>query len=182
MKLFEFLKPRKLYKLETCYGVALGYCRARNPDHARLKFCKMGLIPNKYPNRLTTKEGNNIMTLIDLAKYEKLMPFAKALAEGKNVEYNTSSGWYKLYGHVGLDSTPLLELRIAPEPKFRPWTPEECVGKKIRYKRAPFRVAIITSATAGTINSDLNADGNNQWYLENCEQLDGSPCGIVITE
>ena len=46
MKLLEFFKPRKLYKLETCYGHVLGYCRARNPDHAKRKFIQMGLIPN----------------------------------------------------------------------------------------------------------------------------------------
>jgi len=69
--------------------------------------------------------------------------------------------------------------RIAPEPKLRPWKPEEAVGKVVRLKNDHRYVSIITGVESNIFISSINVTRDAQWYLENCECLDGSPCGVM---
>lgn len=69
------------------------------------------------------------------------------------------------------------------EPKLRQWKPEEAIGKIVRSKqRPPELIWQITSAGSSGFYGNMPAchggNGSAEWYLKNCEQLDGSPCGV----
>lgn len=70
------------------------------------------------------------------------MPLIQALHEGKTIQTNEGYGiWYDLE-NVSF-SYPPSSYRIKPEPKLRPWKPEEVpVGAQIRQKGFNSRVLI----------------------------------------
>ncbi len=67
-----------------------------------------------------------------------------------------------------------------PAPKYRPWTPEEGVGKVIRHKRDTHWCALIVLFAAQfRLGNGVSLDADD--LLQNFTQLDGSPCGVLET-
>lgn len=63
-------------------------------------------------------------------------PLLKAWGEGKKLQYNNGYGWHDCAEMHGILDDPKVEYRIKPEPKLRPWKPEEVpYGVIIREKR-----------------------------------------------
>lgn len=60
-------------------------------------------------------------------------PLLKAWGEGKKLQYNNGYGWHDCAEMHGILDDPKVEYRIKPEPKLRPWKPEEVpVGALLR--------------------------------------------------
>jgi hypothetical protein len=69
---------------------------------------------------------------------KELLPVIQAFADGKEVEYNLDgkSHWVRLISSSFGEGASAY--RIKPEPKLRPWRPEEVpVGAVFRYKNNP---------------------------------------------
>jgi hypothetical protein len=123
------------------------------------------------------------------------LPLVQALAEGRNIQY----GWTRRDGSVTwhdideMESSPS-EYRIKPEPKLRPWKPEE----------APRAIIVKPKGDIGTANTKaaclclpsmssfvlINADNHDCHKFMNLDDLargyvriheDGteSPCGVM---
>jgi hypothetical protein len=118
---------------------------------------------------------------------KELLPIIQAYAEGKDVQVFDGCQWHDL-------SKPSpafegLEYRIKPEPKLRPWKPEEVpVGALIRHKAtwSGIRMMIVCAWNNG-IKAHDSGDGIQLSFggaLESYEHsTDGGktylPCGIL---
>lgn len=108
--------------------------------------------------------------------------------------YEPGQGWQ--YRHrtclgmwVDLDCEPRWDWRSydyrrkpePPAPKYRPWTPEEGIGKVVRHKGDTTWCHMLVGYSAGKFNlgSGFRADDNT--LLREYTQLDGSPCGVLET-
>lgn len=103
--------------------------------------------------------------------WKAMVPIILAYVEGKTVQFNTTRGWEDYDDFVFNDKPE--RYRIKPEPKLRPWKPEEVpVGALIRFKKANFPHhilgrAMITGEIAGWItDSTLPNYGPNKYTLE----------------
>lgn len=80
---------------------------------------------------------------------EKIVPIIQAVAEGKTIQYRGVNEWvdYEWNGSLELDH-PTAERRIKPEPKLRPWKPEEVpVGACVKWGA----ISMIVSTTTDGI-------------------------------
>ena len=74
---------------------------------------------------------------------------------------------------------PSMPPYVPPAPSYRPWTPEEAVGKVVRRKGADCFLVIIC---AYQDHFYLDSTSMSWAALENdYEQPDGSPCGVEDT-
>ena len=75
--------------------------------------------------------------------------------------------------------------RAKPAPKLRPWTGEEGVGKVVRWKDTK-NVYLIVAFWGGHFRLAVHgyhddiASYTPEGLLKNCEELDGSPCGVEV--
>ena len=73
---------------------------------------------------------------------------------------------------------PSMPPYVPPAPSYRPWTPEEAVGKVVRRKGADCFLVIIC---AYQDHFYLDSTSMSWATLENdYEQPDGSPCGVEV--
>jgi len=72
------------------------------------------------------------------------LPLVQALAEGKNIQVRTPLTWVDAdYSLIFTD--PPSYYRIKPEPKLRPWKPDEVpVGAVVRWKSNPQKRGLLT--------------------------------------
>ncbi len=116
---------------------------------------------------------------------KELLPVITAFSEGKTIQYrnNISPDW-KDWGNYSfvLDN---YTYRIKPEPKFRPWKPEEVpVGALLRVRGGNgIYQALIVARSADYV---YYAQGKNACYasLHNYEYshdhgLSWHPCGVI---
>ena len=73
--------------------------------------------------------------------------------------------------------------RIKPEPKLRPWKPEEGVGKIVRVKAPNTITTVLGYEPVGrrfvlAADSQLVRRLTGDELIEQCTQLDGKPCGV----
>ena len=103
------------------------------------------------------------MYLEDLKNF---IPILQAAAEGKTIQYRcyaTCGDWTDFYvGETLHFDMPLEDYRIKPEPKFRPWKPEEVpVGALIRFMTVGNTIVgqylIIASDFAGIVYSNTES-------------------------
>lgn len=117
-----------------------------------------------------------------------LLPILQAFAEGKTIQYDETDagGWVTLTGvSLNFDDFHPRRFRIKPEPKYRPWKPEEVpVGAQIRIITAGLR-GIITSVSSVHssmlvgqtdfkianlhMDAEVSTDNGKTW----------SPCGVL---
>lgn len=106
------------------------------------------------------------------------------LKSGKPIQFKNDETWVivnedYIVNFVNASS----RYRLAPEPKLRPWKPEEAVGKIVRVKSNKDHCWIIAVASGNSYKA-VAANGfisnmTPEWYLDNCECLDSSPCGVM---
>ena len=64
--------------------------------------------------------------------------------------------------------------------KLRPWTPEEAIGKTIKFKTFD-QCFLITHANKDCFNF-AGYNYSPKEVLQHCEQINGKPCGEVENE
>ena len=121
---------------------------------------------------------------------KELLPVIQAYAEGKTIQASITNGcWDDIeQANWGSSINDHVRYRIKPEPKLRPWKPEEVpVGAIIRQKVNPENRVLITAVVNGRIRAGLVGieicDWGNDWSLANCEHsTDGGKtwkiCGV----
>lgn len=73
-----------------------------------------------------------------------------------------------------------IDAAMRPATKYRPWTQDEGHGKVVRPKGAKRHFTISETTPEGClINGNFNYWGP---LLRDCEQPDGSPCGVEVRE
>lgn len=117
--------------------------------------------------------------------WKKMLPIIEAFVEGKTVEY--------LYAHEWTPVTPgddeitfnkdAHRYRIKPEPKYRPWRPEEVpVGSVVKNVNTGLRSVILASEARGNAGAaHIIIHGfmlTEEQMLDHWTLLDGSPCGV----
>lgn len=103
------------------------------------------------------------------------------LKTGNTIQYKESAkSWITVKEDEGIafKDDPSM-YRVAPAAKLRPWKMEEAIGKIVKYKKHSEYAVMITGVDGNTLYSAGNGFASGQWYLDNCEQLDGSPCGVM---
>ena len=118
--------------------------------------------------------------------WKAMLPAIQAFCEGKTVQARGKGRgqWLTIpSGFEPIFSDPGLELRIKPEPKLRPWKPEEVpVGAVVRLKNDPKVRSLIVG-----LDRDFCIALHSGLYdapdlLERWELLDSSPCGVGVSE
>ena len=105
------------------------------------------------------------------------------LKSGKPIQFKSYETWELVKEDETLNfSNPSSRYRIAPEPRLRPWKPEEAIGKVIRNKNPKCYISTVTDSSIDCFYTVTHGWRSCEWYLENCEQLDGSPCGVMEGE
>lgn len=89
------------------------------------------------------------------------------------IEKDHGEGGFELDGdykwpHFCLEKIP---------PKYRPWTPEEALGKRIESKRTGIFYSIVSCSGAGWLRGGEETLFST--ILRHYTQLDGSPCGVL---
>lgn len=115
---------------------------------------------------------------------KQFLPIMQAYAEGKEIEYQSETGWSSI-AIPGFRDDPS-KYRVKPEPKHAPFTVGDAVmfmGKSIIEKGNKLHVGIVTSCDnmGVVITLDTGYIGYG-WGLENLQFLDGSPFGKPINE
>lgn len=114
---------------------------------------------------------------------KKLLPIIQAFAEGKTVQYKIEGEWIQT--NVPSFNPYLLEYRIKPEPKYRPFKDkEECWQEMLKHK--PF--GWIEDKEANEyFNVQCIASGDKAIdlytrLLKRCVFIDGTPFGVKVEE
>lgn len=127
-------------------------------------------------------------------KYNKIIPLYDAALQGKTIQWLHHNTWEDLTEEeFSRDSGNVYHYpevyRVKPEPKLRPWKPEEVpVGVQVKYKHKPQRYLIsaehgdgfvilglypdsLGKVTIGTLmkDYDYSTDGGKTWQ----------PCGVM---
>lgn len=112
-------------------------------------------------------------------------PVMRAWADGGTLQFKRDDGWVDV---VQSEMTPLIKYldryRIKPEPKYRPWTPEEAVkhlGKWVYNRLSNYSQKIVA------IHEELVLfhGGGRYTYLELMNSYktdDGKPCGTEVVD
>jgi hypothetical protein len=122
------------------------------------------------------------MTKDNAADY---LPLVQALAEGKKIQYRTSTGEWLDVGSPSFEYA-VEKYRIKPERELRPWTPEEGIGKVVRNKVTKNLYLIVAHHAAAGRFVTVAAGGEGFYtntpeeLLHFAEQPDGSPCGVEV--
>ena len=74
-----------------------------------------------------------------------------------------------------------------PAPKYRPWTPEEAIGKAVRSRKSVNGWNSKTLYIVISANEDVATFSADRWVSFNCLRdcfvtADGLPCGVEVTE
>lgn len=120
--------------------------------------------------------------------HDEIVKVIKAIHSGEKIQTKISTGEWRDAGNHTLiramqEMAICFEFRVKTTPKLRPWKPEEGVGKAVAIKgdhASPWVILSIIPGSGfyGQTPQGYNAYNSAQWYLEHCEQLDGSPCGV----
>ena len=130
---------------------------------------------------------------------QELLPVIQAGAEGKAIIWHAGKHWMPLGdgpGHVALNFLDDETYRIKPEPRYRPFTPEEALmqcGRRVIDKHAPERSEKIRTVgiNRGTTEVWLSPDGGQisgqswaspDYLLRTFVFDDGTPCGVLLTD
>ena len=108
---------------------------------------------------------------------KELLPVMQAFAEGRKITLNGTQLDYHDFTSPG-------KYEIKPVPHLRPWTAEEAIGKVVRDVDKPKDVFLITSVHAATVYAGGVCLWNGAKTVSQLRytQLDGSPCGVEVTE
>lgn len=119
-------------------------------------------------------------------------PLLKAWGEGKKLQYNSGYGWHDCAEMHGILDDPKVEYRIKPEPKLRPWKPEEVpVGALLKYKSTIAIISFVNTEgfgftqymPGGGNNSDTSVWGFYRVFDTIEHSLDHGktwlPCGVM---
>ena len=125
-----------------------------------------------------------------LSQAKEYLPLIQAAAEGKTIQIYTPSCpiWQDMTGDVwgdlfgDDDSERGVAYRIKPEPRLRPWTAAEALGKSVFLASNAQETWMIYATRCGMFlgftPAGLDGSQSPEWYLAKCKQLDGSPCGV----
>jgi len=109
----------------------------------------------------------------------QMIPIMTAFAQGKEIEVRRGARaeWCATDYVRFVDD---YEYRIKPEPKLRPWKPEEVpVGTAIRFKaNSGWRCLIVSAYNSRVIVGGRRAEFTTTEILEKFTLIDGSPCGV----
>jgi hypothetical protein len=116
-------------------------------------------------------------------QWKERLPIIQAYVDGKTVEYKHRFGEWITTGKEGFSFDGEGEYRIKPEPKLRPWKPEEVpVGGVIRRKSDGSRMLIINVFQSGVHVGDSTTPVGFDSLLKNFERFAGfgecQPCGV----
>ena len=115
-------------------------------------------------------------------------PFAElraAYEAGKTIQLKNRFGgvWNKLYSPI-MFNLPVERYRVKPEPRYRDWTPQEAVGKKIKKKGhdkyAPCWMIIAAGIEGVWISYGTTQSCLDYPDLRRYAQPDDSKCGVKI--
>ncbi len=117
---------------------------------------------------------------------QELLPVIMAGAEGRVIQRRIRDplyGGWSVFRDGDTDFPGICDYRIKPEPQYRPFTPEEALKHCGKTIESPGRTAGIRSVEPAGVFLR-----NGDWHsfeslLENYRfALDGSPCGVEVTE
>jgi hypothetical protein len=110
---------------------------------------------------------------------KNLLPYIAAFAEGKRVDVLSGGNWLPVAENT--EFLPGLTYRIAPEPKFRPWTSEEVpMGLCVRAKSLHAWKGIINQAIDDRVCLGVCPAISLADLFKSYEQLTGEPCGRQV--
>ncbi len=109
-----------------------------------------------------------------------LWPIIKAWGDGATLQFRQWDGrWVDVGIRETLDvSCSADHYRLKPQPKYRPWKPEEAVGKVVRHKIGR-DIHVVVSGYPNCIGVEDFAPMSEVAIFETFQQLDGSPCGVL---
>lgn len=113
-----------------------------------------------------------------LSQAKDYLPFVQAAAEGKTIQWQDTFGdWRDLSRSENIEGTS--PIRIKPEPKLRPWKPEEVpVGAIVKTKDGKVRGMITGVGEYGIVVGNCSNAFQASKIFSEFEQLDGKPCGV----
>lgn len=119
-----------------------------------------------------------------LSQAKEYLPFVQAAAEGKTIQWKHETGWIDFEEDCNF-SDPAHEYRIKPEPKLRPWKPEE-VPMLAWYKRKGEANEWMTLAGISSYGKGVRLSLGTGW-VQAFEELEHStdggktwqPCGVI---
>lgn len=114
---------------------------------------------------------------------KKWLPMITAFTEGKQIQHKLEVE--TIWRDVSKPSFLWLpeEYRIKPGPKFRAWNAsDDTLGKKVRLKDDHAVQSLITALGKDTIHVAPHGWQKYETLLDDWEQLDGSPCGVMEAE
>jgi hypothetical protein len=115
-------------------------------------------------------------------QWKERLPIIQAFVEGKEVQFQDKHGYWMTIPGLNFDRHTD-RYRIKPEPKLRPWKPEEVpVGGVIRRKSDGSRMLIINVFQSGVHVGDSTTPVGFDSLLKNFERFVGfgecQPCGV----
>lgn len=127
---------------------------------------------------------------------KEMLPILQAFSEGKVVQFYKFDAWCDVSTEADcyFDS-PAIKWRIKPEPKLRPWKPEEVpVGAQVRYKTWPVgnRVLLTEVINNNVYMPSLSNDRcpftihslftDSHWEHSLDQGKTWHPCGVPVEE
>ncbi len=116
--------------------------------------------------------------------WKAMLPIITAFVEGKTVQISQfeGAGW-KDIGDGAIWMKEAGRYRIKPEPKLRPWKPEEVpVGAVVRRRADGLRQLLLGASNNGCHIYIYEKSLGFETILKEWELLDGSPCGVAVSE
>lgn len=111
-------------------------------------------------------------------EWKERLHLIQAFAEGKRVQKLLAKGWTDMDGEPCFDAD-IKNYRIAQEPTYRPWKPEEVpVGAVVRHKDNSIVRHVIVACTNDIVWTGPSARYSLPNMLANWTMADGSPCGV----
>jgi len=110
---------------------------------------------------------------------KELLPIIEAYANGKAIEVKAcgENDMWRAINNVFFEGAPS-DYRIKPEPKLRPWTPGEAIGKVIRHKVGRDYTVVLWACGDYCDCQNWNRIKLEK-VLEIFEQPNGKPCGVM---
>jgi hypothetical protein len=137
--------------------------------------------PKTNQNKITTIMKIDIIDGLTPEQQQTVQAFALAVKQGHkgSIEYlkDGIAAW------KATDTDYIIHIRtpyrIKPQPAYRPWTPEEALGQKVRRKGSHEPLILITRVTSGGAASVHGMLMSVEEVLKDYETLDGQPCGVL---